>query len=618
MAVQLNIVGRFDDKDLQRAQRSLQRLRDEAGKTGSGIRSSFANVGDKMKGIGSSLTSSLTLPIVGAAGVATKWASDAAEAANKVQTVFGKNAVFIDKWSQNSAKAFGISQGQAQDYFGSVGTMLQGFGIDAQALPSMSNDVLTLAADLGSFHNLDTAEVLDMISASFRGEFDSVQRVIPTINAAAVETEALAQTGKKNAKELTQQEKALATYSLLMKGAGPAVGDFAKTSDGAANSVKIAQAQLRTAAETIGKVFLPFVAKGAAIVAELAERFRNLSPGTRKIIVVVGALAAALGPLLVMLGSVATAIAAISWPVVAVVAAIGALVAAFVLLYRNNETFRTSVQRVVQAIRNGLGAAFTWFRTTVIPAVKPVLVELGTFMQALFARIVPIVRTFVAIWQAQMRVVVAVVQAVWPSVRGVIEGAMRIIQGVIRTVTGIITGDWRKAFSGLGQIVSGAFGVVKSIIGGAISGISALFRSVGGVIGRALSGIANAMSAPFRAGADAIKRLWNSTIGGKGITIPDIPGLPGRGRRFEIPRLHQGGVVPGMVGKEVPAILQAGEGVLSIKQMAAIRNAPVASGGVTYNITVEAGINDPAEVGRRVVDTIRSYERLNGPGWRAA
>ena len=282
MAVQLNIVGRFDDKELKRAQAALGRLKDDAGRAGGGIRNAFAQTGAKLQGMGSSLTSSLTLPLVGAAAVATKWASDAAESANKVQTVFGKNAVFIDKWSKDSARSFGISQGQAQDYFGSVGTMLQGFGISAQALPNMSNDVLTLAADLGSFHNLDTAEVLDMISASFRGEFDSVQRVIPTINAAAVETEALAQTGKKNAKTLTAQEKAMATYSLLMKGAGPATGDFAKTSDGAANSVKIAQAQLRTAAETIGKTFLPFVAKGAAFVAKLAERFRNLTPGTHQ------------------------------------------------------------------------------------------------------------------------------------------------------------------------------------------------------------------------------------------------------------------------------------------------------------------------------------------------
>jgi hypothetical protein len=42
----------------------------------------------------------------------------------------------------------------------------------------------------------------------------------------------------------------------------------------------------------------------------------------------------------------------------------------------------------------------------------------------------------------------------------------------------------------------------------------------------------------------------------------------------------------------------------------------VGNGSVVYNVNVSSGINDPAETGRRVVDAIRSYERINGTGWR--
>jgi len=35
-----------------------------------------------------------------------------------------------------------------------------------------------------------------------------------------------------------------------------------------------------------------------------------------------------------------------------------------------------------------------------------------------------------------------------------------------------------------------------------------------------------------------------------------------------------------------------------------------------FNVTVNAGLNDPAEVGRKVVDALASFERLNGSGWR--
>ena len=54
--------------------------------------------------------------------------------------------------------------------------------------------------------------------------------------------------------------------------------------------------------------------------------------------------------------------------------------------------------------------------------------------------------------------------------------------------------------------------------------------------------------------------------------------------------------------------------IQAVRNLAAERQ----GGGTTYNITVNAGISDPAEVGRRVVDAVKSYERLNGAGWRAA
>ena len=140
MAVQLNIVGNFDDKELRRAEQALTRLRNNANESGGKMAAAFSQAGEKIGGLGRTLTASLTLPIVGAGVVATKWASDSAEAANKVNVVFGQSAVFIDHWSQTSAKAFGLSKGQALDAFGSIGTMLKGFGLNAEVLPSVSND----------------------------------------------------------------------------------------------------------------------------------------------------------------------------------------------------------------------------------------------------------------------------------------------------------------------------------------------------------------------------------------------------------------------------------------------------------------------------------------------
>ena len=36
-------------------------------------------------------------------------------------------------------------------------------------------------------------------------------------------------------------------------------------------------------------------------------------------------------------------------------------------------------------------------------------------------------------------------------------------------------------------------------------------------------------------------------------------------------------------------------------------------GGSTYNITVQAGVGDPREIGRQVVEAITLFERSSGP-----
>ena len=78
--------------------------------------------------------------------------------------------------------------------------------------------------------------------------------------------------------------------------------------------------------------------------------------------------------------------------------------------------------------------------------------------------------------------------------------------------------------------------------------------------------------------------------------------------------------MPGRRGAEVMANLQAGEMVLSLAQVDAMRNARAVTGGggTVINVTVNAGVGNPAEIGRTVVDTIKAYEARNGVSWRAS
>lgn len=196
-------------------------------------------------------------------------ASDLNETANKSAVIFGDQAGAIDKWASAAASSAGLSKKAALDAAAGFGDMFLQLGFAGTEAAKMSTSTVQLAADLGSFNNLPTADVSQRIGAAFRGEYDSLQLLIPNINAARVQTEALAMTGKTNAKELTAQEKAAAVLAIVNHDGARAAGDFAKTSGANANAQKILTARYENAKTAIGKGLIPvmgFLLKAANVV----------------------------------------------------------------------------------------------------------------------------------------------------------------------------------------------------------------------------------------------------------------------------------------------------------------------------------------------------------------
>lgn len=184
-------------------------------------------------------------------------ASDLSETLSKSSAIFGDQSAVIEQFGSNAAKNVGLSKEAAIAAAAGFGDMFLQLGFVEDQAAAMSQSVVIAAADLGSFSNLETADVADRISAAFRGEYDSLQAVIPNINAARVESVALAESGKTLASELTEAEKATAVMSIVMQDGERAMGDFAKTSDGAANQEKILTAMLEDQQATLGQQLLP-------------------------------------------------------------------------------------------------------------------------------------------------------------------------------------------------------------------------------------------------------------------------------------------------------------------------------------------------------------------------
>lgn len=192
-------------------------------------------------------------------GQFTSAASDLSETVSKSNQIFGANGRAMLEWADDSATALGMSRQAALENAATLGNMFKQLGAGSETAAKNSRQMVQLAADIASFHNVSegAAGVLNAMQAAFRGEYDALQRYIPTINAAAVQQKALSMTGKKAAEDLTNLEKAAAAQAIIMRDAGDATGDFARTSGGLANQQRILEANVTNLKATIGEALIP-------------------------------------------------------------------------------------------------------------------------------------------------------------------------------------------------------------------------------------------------------------------------------------------------------------------------------------------------------------------------
>ena len=228
-------------------------------------------------------------------GLSTKAAGDLAEAQSKTNAVFKESVGVIDEFAEGATDALALSKREALEAASTFGNLFTQLGVGTGQAAEMSKSMITLGGDFAAFHNANPVDVIEAQTAAFRGEYDALQKFVPTINAAAVEQRAMADTGKDNAKELTAQEKALATYNIMLENAGEAQGAAAREADGLAMSAKRAKAELENSAATIGEALVPIAADGAKAVAFLAESFGTLPPAMQTGVVGIGGLVIGLG-----------------------------------------------------------------------------------------------------------------------------------------------------------------------------------------------------------------------------------------------------------------------------------------------------------------------------------
>jgi len=220
--------------DMAKAGRDTQKF----GKDVEGAEKKLAELDQKLGRAREGLGLGIAAGTVAGLGLATKAASDLREAQAAANVVFGESSEVITKWAEDAEDSLGLSKRAALEAASGYGNMFNQLGVGADASAEMSTALVKLAVDFGSLKNVDPTAILEAQSAAFRGEYDSMQKFLPTLSQATLDQAALNETGKASVDQLTQQERALATYNYMLANAGDAVDDFKRSGGSAATEVK--------------------------------------------------------------------------------------------------------------------------------------------------------------------------------------------------------------------------------------------------------------------------------------------------------------------------------------------------------------------------------------------
>lgn len=590
--------------------------------TGADTLSSKLDVASKkLQAAGKTLTTNVTLPILGVLGLSTKAAiedeASASKLANTLKNVTGATSDHVsavEDWILKTSMASGVADDKLRPAFQNLLVATKDTG--------QAQEQMATAMDIATAKGVDLESVTKAMAKAHGGSTGALGKLgIATKDAAG------------NALSFEEiMRNAQATF-------GGATAKHAATGAGGMARFKVATAE---AAESIGQVLLPFLAQAGEWLSKVAKWIGGLDGTTRTWVVGIGIAAAALGPLLSVLGALAAVFSFIAAnPIVLVIAAFVAIGVALYTLYQECEAFRAFVDGAWQFIQQAIAAAvdalepvFAAF-VQAVQGVWQILVGIKEFIVGVFTgdwsrAWEGIKQIFAGVWQAIVGIVGFVweliklqISAGWAAITGMFSAAGAWLSGVWNNIWGGITGGLSNAWHSIIGAASTAMGWLGGLITGALDTVYATWMKSWTAVGDFFGGIWDGITGTLKGAINTVIGFLNNLIGAwNGIKIefstPDVPGTDWGGQDIKIdfpdmptiPKLATGGLVkttPGGIfanigeGKYDEAVVPLSPSILS--QL---------GGGNNVTVHVHGTVIQERDLAETVYQALLDLRRRNG------
>lgn len=315
--------------------------------------------------------------------------------------------------------------------------------------------------------------------------------------------------------------------------------------DNLQGQLTILKSALEGLAISFGELLMPAIKQIVGWVQTFVDWLNGMDEGTKKVIVTVALLAAALGPVLIVVGKVISAVGTIMTvvpkiagvintvktafaalnttmlanPIALIIAAITALVAAFIYLWNNCEEFRefwinlwNQIKEAAVAVWEGLKVFFTAAWEAISAAAKTIWEGIKTFFSGIWEGIK-------LIFSTAAEAIKLIVTTYFNLYKTIITTVFNAIKLVVSTVWNAIKTVITTVVTAIQTFLTTAWNAIKTVITTVVNAIRTVIVTVWNAIKTAVTTVVNAIKSVVSTVWNSIKSTVTSIVNGMKNTV---------------------------------------------------------------------------------------------------
>ena len=250
---------------VQKTQSSFSRIKDIALGTlaALGLDELFSSIGEKL----------LT---------ATSNASSIVESENLLRATYNEGADALLNWADKNAEAYGLANASAKQYLSFLTGVLNNTDISSDKLGSMAQNYTRLVGDMASAYNTEIEDAFQAIRSGIAGNTLAMQRYGIVLSVTNLQQFLQSKGIDTTYRSLDAASKQYVRYAYIMEHTSEVQGDYARTFESFANSVKTLKNEWNNFLSLLGQYAIPVlmpiinalrtaIAYAGAILKYLAE-----------------------------------------------------------------------------------------------------------------------------------------------------------------------------------------------------------------------------------------------------------------------------------------------------------------------------------------------------------